>query len=642
MTSGVENLEKQDEVTFDEFCEEWLREIKDGDLSPFDKGQRFAVKLVTQWLGVTEDDEDLVLCDGTGDGGIDIAYLHRADIDSSEQESESVEGDTWYVIQSKYGTSFQGSDTIVSEGRKVIATLAGENTHLSENVRQLMGRLDTFRQQASERDRITLVFATDQPMSEIDRRALSDIRSIGNERFPNMFDVEDISLQTIWEARNSTQHTSLTLPIRGNFVDPSIGLRVGTVPLTDLYQFLKAYRDKTGNLDQLYEKNVRQFLGSRKKINRGIAETLNQKPEMFGLYNNGITIVVSDFYTNQADGSCVLYNPYVVNGCQSTKTIWEVLTQKLEAGGTGRSDPLEEWKERAKDGVVVTKIVKSSDAEITQITRFTNSQNAVREQDFIALRDEFRAWADAMADRYGIFLEIQRGGSEAQRAYQKSHSSSQQFTEFANAFDLIKVYGAGWMREPGTAFGKNAPFTPAGTIFKRITSGEEGPFGADDLYAAYRLQRFADQYKFGRGAEEPSRRQTRFLFYFVVIDFLSDTLIRAHRAHSARELTNALLSLLQVANQDAVKGLLDSSLEVLDEYLNQESEDSLYKEQGFQGDLNTFLKWEQLGKNEDSTPRLKSLLSGYKRLFGRGSGGRPSPRDLVRQAITGQVSDQEG
>ena len=137
-----------------------------------------------------------------------------------------------------------------------------------------------------------------------------------------LFDVEDVSLNTIWETRPTATQPVFALPIKGNFVDPSSGLRVGTVPLTDLYDFLKSYRTKTGNLDQLYERNVRQFLGGRRKINRGIAQTLQNNPEIFGLYNNGITIVVSDFSTDRADDSCTLFDPYVVNGCQTTKTIW--------------------------------------------------------------------------------------------------------------------------------------------------------------------------------------------------------------------------------------------------------------------------------------------------------------------------------
>lgn len=51
MTSTDE--ERQD-ITFEEFREEWLKEFREGDLAPFEKGQRCAVKLVTQWLGVTD------------------------------------------------------------------------------------------------------------------------------------------------------------------------------------------------------------------------------------------------------------------------------------------------------------------------------------------------------------------------------------------------------------------------------------------------------------------------------------------------------------------------------------------------------------------------------------------------------------
>ena len=624
----------QDEITFDEFREEWLDEFQNGDLSPFEKGYRFAIKLVTQWLSVAGDDEDLVLCDGSGDGGIDIAYLHRADIDD-DQEGQSVEGHTWYLVQSKYGTAFQGAETIVNEGSKVISTLAGENSHLSENVTRLMGRLDTFRKQASEYDRIILVFATDRPITESDRQGLSDIRFRGRQHFGDVFDVEDISLQTIWELRETAQQPDVSLAISGNFVDPTPGIRVGTIPLTTLYSFLAGYRDKTGNLDQLYEKNVRQFLGSRRKVNKGIEETLKNSPELFGLYNNGITIVVSN-YTINPDGSCVLFDPYVVNGCQTTRTIWEVLRQRLDAGGTGRSEEVDKWRKRADQGVVVAKIVKGDSTQTNDITRFTNSQNAVREQDFIALRDDFRAWASAIANRYGIFLEIQRGGWEAQKAYQKSNPSTRQFTKYVNANDLLKVYAAGWLREPGTANGARRTFHPGGRLFNRITAGNES-FGVDDIYAAYRLQRMADQFKFGRRAEMPSRGLTKYLFYFVVLDFVRETLIRANRAHSARELTNALLILDQEDNQDSLQGLLDSAIEVIDEYLNRESEDSVYKEPEFQDDLFRFLKSEQLGRNEEFAPLLRSLLSEHKRLFGRRVAGQPSPRELVTQAISAQT-----
>ena len=106
----------------------------------------------------------------------------------------------------------------------------------------------------------------------------------------------------------------------------------------------------------------------------------------------------------------------------------------------------------------------------------------------------------------------------------------------------LRFTEAGWLREPGLAYSKNAAFSPGGSIFKRITSGDE-PFGENDLYAAYRLREESNQFKFGRLRELASRGQTRFLFYFVVLDFLRDTLIRVRKPSSASELTKALLTL---------------------------------------------------------------------------------------------------
>ena len=618
-----------EEVTFDEFCEEWLREFREGDMSSFAKGKQFAFKLVTQWLEINEDDDDLEICEGSGDGGIDIAYLRR----SEDDDDNSQEGDAWYLVQSKYGTAFSGSETIFSEGQKVIKTLSKENNNLSDAALRLLARIDNFRQQASERDRIVLVFATERPISQSDRRSLDDIRTLGKKHIGSLFDVEDISLHTIWETHDTASPPPLSVPINGNFVDPSSGLRVGTITLIDLYDFLKAYRTKTGNLDQLYEKNVRKFLGGRRKINRGIAETLRNQPELFGLYNNGITIVVSDFSTSKPDDSCTLFEPFVVNGCQTTKTIWEVLQPKLEAGGTGESAEFNDWRERAERGVVVAKIVKGDSASITNITRYTNSQNAVREQDFLALRKDFGEWAAGMDAKYGVFLEIQRGGWDSQRAYQKTHPTAKQFDQATNAFELIKVYGAGWLCEPGRAFGRSAPFLPGGALFKRITELE--PIDSDDLYAAYRLRQLAEPFKFGRGTEvRPSRRLTRFFYYFVVMELLRDVVIRSGRSGTPKKLTQAFSELIQEGNEEPLELLLNAAIDIVDEYVSRESDDSVFKEEEFDDNLNTWFKLEAIGKNTDKTYRLNSLLTTHKGIFRRATKGQLSPRELVERAIT--------
>ena len=625
-------------LAFEPFLEEWSSEFNQGEMSTIAKGRNFAYKLVTQWLDVSEGDPDLIVCDGSGDGGIDIAYLRRKNVDEDvetvveEDGSENDGGDTWYLIQSKFGTSFRGEGTITEEGMKVIRTLSGKNQRISEATANLIVTLQEFRQRSSPRDRIVLVFATERPMLESDREALHIVRSLGMEQVGGKFDVEDVSVATIWERSDDVAKFDLSLPIEGNFVDPSDGLRVGTISLIDLYYFLKAYRTKTGNLDQLYEKNVRQFLGGRRKINRGIADTLRDKPDLFGLYNNGITIVVSD-YTND-NGIFMLHDPFVVNGCQTTRTIWEVLQQKIDAGGTGDSYAARQWNDLATNGVVVAKIVKGDSARIIDITRYTNSQNAVREQDFLALRQDFGKWADDMRERHSIFLEIQRGGWDSRRAYQKQHPEQRQFTESANAFDLIKVYSAGWLKEPGQAFGRNAPFLPRGLVFRQLT--EIDPIGVDDLFAAYSLQRFASQYNFGRGATVlPSRRQTRFLYYFVVIELLRDVLSRENLDNSSKGITRVFLQLLRKEHRDVLQLLLDAGIQIVDEYLNDDADYSVFKEGQFTGDLNTWLKTERVGKGGDATSHLNDLLALHKAFFSRAPSGQMSPRESVKNAISG-------
>ena len=70
------------------------------------------------------------------------------------------------------------------------------------------------------------------------------------------------------------------MQLKGNFSPSGEDLLVGAIPLLDLYNFLSDYRNKTGDLDQIYEKNVRRFLGSRGKVNKGMKKTLLETPEI--------------------------------------------------------------------------------------------------------------------------------------------------------------------------------------------------------------------------------------------------------------------------------------------------------------------------------------------------------------------------
>ena len=248
-----------------------------------------------------------------------------------------------------------------------------------------------------------------------------------------------------------------------------------------------------------------------------------------------------------------------------------------------------------------------------------------------------------MAERYDVFLEIQRGGWDSRRALQKQNPGLHQFTKMTNAFDLMKVYGAGWLGEAGLAYGKNPPFLPNGSIFKRIINEEgvtEGePFGVEDLYAAYLLHAATDTYKFGRGAEQDSRRQSRFLYYMVVVDLLREVLSRAGLPAGHRSLSSSMIKLFEPGKEQAREALLDVAIEVIDTYLTQGGENSLFDEPAYKNtfyfDLNAYLKWEKLGKTEADSPRLRAQLAVTKMFMGQKMGGQPSRRDLITAALKG-------
>jgi hypothetical protein len=625
------------------FRDEWLRDVQSGSPSTVELGRRFAHKLITQWLEIDPSTEEIVYCDGAGDGGIDLAYLHRGE--GQEGDGTISEGDTWYLVQSKYGAAFQGSGTILHEGQKVIDTLDGQRRRLSSLAEGLLERLTTFRGTASELDRIVLVFATEEPLDSEQTRTLADLRVMGRARLGPLFDVEAVSVDTIYQRTLDVLPPSrVGVTLKATLEASGEELLVGAVPLLNLYDFLKGFRTATGDLDQLYEKNVRRFLGSRGRVNKAMKETLRDTPERFGLYNNGITIVVEHF-KNHPDGTVEMVEPYVVNGCQTTRTIWEVCHQRLESGGTGDNPALEEWRRKAAQGVVVAKIVKvgsAGEALLREITRYTNSQNAVREKDFLALTSDFKVWARQMGEQYGVYLEIQRGGWDSYRALMRQRPDLPNYEHYANAFDLMKVYGSGWLGEAGVAFGRNAAFTPGGSIFKRVLNGEES-FGVEDVYAAYLLQGAADGFGFGRNAKT-SRRQTRFLFYMVVMELLKGVLQRGQLGTSPKDLTEAVLALFKEDGEEARKALLDMAIALIDEYMLDSSENSVFKEpllrNTFNNDLNGFLKAEQLGKSHEVTPNLKTLIGDYLRTMARPMGGTPSPQEAVVERIRAAKAGQ--
>lgn len=244
---------------------------------------------------------------------------------------------------------------------------------------------------------------------------------------------------------------------------------------------------------RLLEGNVRTFLGRRGNVNKGIASTLATEPGRFFAYNNGIAATASSISTRRgADGTLRLTQAVdlqIVNGAQTTASLASLRRER-----------------KLPDGVSVPvklSVVSAGTANqlVPLISRFANSQNAVRASDFFANHpfhqrmEEIsrRVLAPAVGARQvqthwyyerarGQYLNDQAGMTASQRdQFQRMNPRHQLITKTDLAkiecsFDLLPDLACRGAEKAFTAFAED--------ISQKWADEARGGFYADDWYRA--------------------------------------------------------------------------------------------------------------------------------------------------------------
>ncbi len=127
--------------------------------------------------------------------------------------------------------------------------------------------------------------------------------------------------------------------------------------------------------NELLESNVRVFLGQAGKYNKGIRDTIRNKPQMFLPYNNGITATAESVETKLIDNQLVItkFNDFqIVNGGQTTASLYHTQKKYKDADLS---------KIFVQMKLTVIKDKEQKNIEVPNISRFANSQNKVSELD---------------------------------------------------------------------------------------------------------------------------------------------------------------------------------------------------------------------------------------------------------------------
>ena len=126
---------------------------------------------------------------------------------------------------------------------------------------------------------------------------------------------------------------------------------------------------------RLLEQNVRVFLQARGNVNKGIRNTIEEAPEMFFAYNNGITATAEAVEIEDRDGvptMTTITNLQIVNGGQTSASI-----HAASRAGKDLSNIFVQMKLSIVDAERAEKIVPD-------ISRFANSQNRIAAADFFS------------------------------------------------------------------------------------------------------------------------------------------------------------------------------------------------------------------------------------------------------------------
>lgn len=148
-------------------------------------------------------------------------------------------------------------------------------------------------------------------------------------------------------------------------------------------QFLADIYLKYGS--KLLQGNVRAFLSVRGKVNKGIRDTIMNRPRNFFTYNNGIAVVARSV-TFSKDGSKIISfsDPQIINGGQTTASLANAVIKKEDKKGLGAIFvPMKLTVLNVEDEMTEEQTERYN--EITKtISQCANSQNAVSEADFFS------------------------------------------------------------------------------------------------------------------------------------------------------------------------------------------------------------------------------------------------------------------
>ncbi len=443
-----------------------------------EKGNNFLQWILTRVFEATEDDAADAIVDGANDLGID-AYLP---VDFSDN--------TVRLFQSKYGTS-HSLEAIAKFKEDAKRLLTKDITKMRPELAQLVTKIK------EKNLKIKCCYVTNQKVDYQDELV-------------EIIDEEKI-IQRLWDrikkpAAGKKSSIKLERMLRHE------NTILGILKLRELTDFVSK------NRDYVFESNIRQWMQFKTTVNKGLRDTLQTNPGKFFFYNNGITIVVSDF-TELGENMIELFAPQIVNGAQTSNSILD-----------------HSKRTKNMDGSMTVTIIKADDEqEQNNITKYRNSQNSVRGKDLVSLMD-FHKSIKSQLKNCGYFYEIQAGSFDTKsKSKQLEYNGDAAYNNYLPdnhkkvivAKDAIQSLVAGIEQRPTESYSSPSQFLPRGSKYDQIFNENLKDDYRIILYP-YLVKEFAKKsLKYGKQGGHKTKRYATLFFVAVYFRILHKKILES-------------------------------------------------------------------------------------------------------------------
>lgn len=181
--------------------------------------------------------------------------------------------------------------------------------------------------------------------------------------------------------------------------------------------------NKYDNLEPYFYDNVRAYL----KDNKQIQHTIQEEPNDFVMYNNGITIV-GQFELLNNRCTFKIRNPIITNGQQTVLNLYNA-------------------KQKGKDlsDINLLIILKKTENNFKKlnIARFTNSQTKVKNVDLLSLNTNIREFSNYIYDNYFkeeiFYLKINTSGDKEIDRIAKQVFKNEKY-RIVRLVDFLRIY----------------------------------------------------------------------------------------------------------------------------------------------------------------------------------------------------------